>query len=237
MSSKVVGKIVGKFAELFAVGALTVFAGCQKDPPPPPPTTQMAQAATALDQAGKKLQAASKEVAAGTAGGEANMAEAMKAMGMALNGGKKVDPVSFKDLKALLPEELPGWKRKETKGEKNGAMGLSISQADGRYDGEGGATLRIKIVDAGSLTGPIGIGLAGWASIEIDRETDDEYEKSTTFGGYKAFEKYNSKEKTGEMKLLLAGRFIVEVRGHGVKIDDIKGALGKLDLKKLESLK
>jgi hypothetical protein len=116
-------------------------------------------------------------------------------------------------------------------------MGLSISEASARYEGEGGASLRIKIVDVGSLSGPMAMGLAGWASLEIDRESDDGYEKTTTFDGRKAVEKYNNGSKHGEIKVLLSNRFIVEVDGHQMKMDDVKAAAGKLDLKKLEGLK
>jgi hypothetical protein len=221
-----------------------VVAGCKKDPPPPPsspsPAAALAQAAAALEQAGKNMQQGGADKAGGPAGAQQpqmDMAKAMQAMGMALNGGKKVEPVSYKDLKALLPEEVSGFKRKETKGEKNGAMGLSIAEASARYEGEGGASLRIKIVDVGSLSGPMAMGLAGWASLEIDRESDDGYEKTTTFSGRKAVEKYNNGSKHGEIKVLLSNRFIVEVDGHQMKMDDIKAAAGKLDLKKLEGLK
>ena len=220
-----------------------VVAGCKKDPPPPPPPSPaaaLAQAAAALEQAGKTMQQGGADKTGGPAGAQqpqVDMAKAMQAMGMALNGGKKVEPVSYKDLKALLPEEVSGFKRKEAKGEKNGAMGLSISEASARYEGEGGARLRIKIVDVGSLSGPMAMGLAGWASLEIDRESDDGYEKTTTFSGRKAVEKYNNSSKHGEIKVLLSNRFIVEVDGNQMKMDDVKAAAGKLDLNKLEGLK
>jgi hypothetical protein len=219
---------------------LGLAVGCKKDPPPPPPppspAAALAQAGAALAQAGKDLQQAGTGQA-GAQQGQVDMAQAMKAMGMALNGGQKVEPVSYKDLKALLPEDVAGFRRKEAKGQKNGAMGLSVSEASGRYEGPDGASLRIKIVDVGSLAGPMAIGLAGWAAMEIDRESDDGYEKTTTFGGYKAVEKYRNGSKHGEIKVLLASRFIVEVDGHRMKMDDVKAAAGKLDLKKLEGLK
>ena len=216
--------------------------GCKKDPPPPPPPSPaaaLAQAAAALEQAGKSIQQnpGGQPPSGGAQPGQVDMAKAMQAMGLALNGGKKVEPVSFRELKALLPEELAGFRRKEIKGEKNGAMGLTISEASARYDGDGAANLRIKIADVGSLSGPMAIGLVGWASLEIDRESDDGYEKTTTFSGYKAVEKYRNNGKHGEIKLLLANRFIVEVDGYQVKMDDVKTAAGKLDLKKLEAMK
>jgi hypothetical protein len=136
-----------------------------------------------------------------------------------------------------LPEALPGFKRTEAKGEKAGAMGMVVSQASADYSGEDGAHLDIKMLDIGNLAGPLGLGLAGWASVEIDRETETGYERSTVLGGNKAFEKYDTRSKHGEVKVLVGNRFIVEVRGRNVKVDDIKAAVGKLDLAKLAALK
>lgn len=215
--------------------------GCKKEPPPPPPppspAAALAQAAAALEQAGKNLPRAGNGAPAGAQQGQVDMAQAMKAMGMALNGGQQVEPVNFRELKALLPEEVSGWKLTGARGEKNGALGLSRSEASGRYEGPEGASLRIKILDLGSLSGPMAIGLAGWASMEVDRESDSGYEKTTTFQGRKAVEKYNTGSKHGELKVLLASRFIVEVDGYKMAMDDVKAAAGKLDLNKLEALK
>jgi hypothetical protein len=56
-------------------------------------------------------------------------------------------------------------------------------------------------------------------------------------GGNKAFEKYDTRSKHGELNVLVGNRFIVELHGSNVKIDDLKSAAGKLDLGKLASLK
>ena len=113
---------------------------------------------------------------------------------------------------------------------------MVVSQASADYSGEDGTHLDIKLLNIGNLAGPLGLGLAGWASVEIDRETETGYEKSTVLGGNKAFEKYDTRSKHGEVKVLVGSRFIVEVRGRNVKVD-IKAAVGKLDLAKLAALK
>jgi hypothetical protein len=217
--------------------------GCKKEPPPPP-ATPLAQA---LDHAAKAVehagQAAQEGQAAARAGGQAkqpgavNLQQAMQMIAGANAAGPRVEPVNFRDLKALLPETLPGFKRTQAKGEKAGAMGMTIAQADADYSGDGGAHLDVKLVDIGSLAGPLGIGMAGWATVEIDRETETGYEKSTVLGGNKAFEKYDTRSKRGEIKVLVGDRFIVEVKGRNVTVDDMKAAAGKLDLAKLATLK
>src|SRR5262249_13133729 len=165
--------------------------------------------------------------------GAANLAQAMQMLAGQGAGGPKVEPVNFRELKALLPESLPGYKRTSANGEKAGAMGASISQANADYSGDGGAHIGVKVTDSGSMSGVLALGLAGWASAEIDRETETGYEKSTVIGGNKAFEKYDNRSKHGEVNVLVGNRFIVEVKGRDVKVEDLKAAVAKLDLGKL----
>jgi hypothetical protein len=220
--------------------ALVLGLGCKKDPPPPPPSPL----AQALQQAGAAPNSAGQAAPAGgpaaqqAANANAQLAQAMKMLtGANAAGGPRPEPVNFRDLKALLPESFPGFKRTSATGEKAGAMGMVVSHADGDYSGDGGAHLSVKITDIGNVTGPLGLGLAGWAMVEVDRETETGYEKSTVLGGNKAFEKYDSRSKHGELNVLVGNRFVVEVKGRDVKMDDMKGVAGKLDLAKLAALK
>ena len=206
--------------------------GCKKEPPPPPasPLAQLLdRARQAVPDAGRAGTQA-EQVAA------AHLSQAVKMLAAQNAAGPRVEPVNFRDLKALLPETLPGFKRTQAKGEKTGAMGMVVSQADADYSGDGGAHLDVKFVDLGSLAGPLALGMASWASVEIDRETETGYEKSTVLGGNKAFEKYDTRSRRGEIKVLVGGRFIAEVKGRNVKVDDIKAAVGQLDLAKLATL-
>jgi len=225
-----------------AIAAVVLGLGCKKEPPPPPPSPlaqALEHAAAAVNHAGQAADEGAQAVKAGgqSAQHAANLAQAMKMLGGGNAAGPRVEPVNFRDLKALLPEELPGYKRTSATGEKSGAMGLVMSQAKADYSGDGGAHIGMKLIDVGNLAGPLALGIAGWASVEIDRETETGYEKSTVLGGNKAFEKYDTRSKHGEVNVLVGNRFVVEVRGSNVKIDDLKAAAGKLDLAKLATLK
>jgi len=79
--------------------------------------------------------------------------------------------------------------------------------------------------------------LAAWSKLDVDRETDDGYERTTTFDGHKAYEKYNDKRKRGEINLIVNSRFIVQVEGRGVEMDELKRAIKKIDLDDLAKLK
>jgi len=154
-----------------------------------------------------------------------------------LQGKEKVEPIDFRKLKELLPEEIDGFKRTEFSGEKNGAVGFTISTAQARYKKGADSSIKIEILDTGGLAGMTTMALAAWTMADIDKETESGYEKTTTLEGYKAFEKYNNNSKSGELNVLVADRYIVNVDGNDVTIEELKEILGDLDLKKLADLK
>ena len=173
------------------------------------------------------------------ASGDANAAAnaALKALSEATGDGKKAVSVDHRKLKALLPETLPGMKRSSAKSEKTGAVGFTVSFAEAEYDGEAGAGgdskhVQIRMTDMSGTGGLQGIA-AGWAMAEIDSESDDGHEKTTTYSGHKAIERYTKSSKHGEIQVLAGSRIMVEVSGNGVAMDDLKAALGKIDLGKV----
>ena len=165
----------------------------------------------------------------------ATAAGALGALGNALGGGKTVEPVDFRALKAMLPESLPEMPRSNASGEKNEMMGISISTAEADYQDGASGRIHVKISDLGTLT-----SLAGMAAAmepKMDKETDTGYEKTTLINGRQTHEIYDTRSQQGEMKVLLDGRFEVAVNGNGVKMDAIKLALSKIDLGRLEAMK
>ena len=148
-----------------------------------------------------------------------------------------VDPIDFRKLKELMPEKIAGRSRTEATGEKSGAMGFTVSTASAKYKGEGEENLNIEIVDTGGIAGVSTMALAGWSMAEIDKETTTGHEKTTKIEGYKAFEKYDNEGKSGEVNVLVADRFVVNVQGDHITVDQLKNALKDLDLAKLGKLK
>ena len=210
----------------FCLGVL-VLAGCGQD------TTEKR-----LEEASKKMEEASRKMEEAAKEGGAGMGEAMKKMGEAFGAaaGKKVTPVDFRELKALLPEALPGMKRTRAEGERAAAMGVNLSKAEGEYEKEG-SSVHISLMDMGTLSGMAAMATVGWAMAEIDKETETGYEKTSTYQGYKSHEEYNRNSKDGEVTVLVADRFVVEVRGNNLPMESIMAALGAIDLNKLASMK
>ena len=164
--------------------------------------------------------------------------DALKAMAdqaeeMQKNGPVKV--VDFRDLKELLPTEADGLARKEASGEKNGAVGFTFSTATAKYaNDDNSETIELTLVDGGG-SGMM-MGLAAWSMIEMDKETEYGYEKTSTMGDYKSYEKYDNSDKSGKIAVLVNKRFIATAKGRGISMDKLKSTLKEVDLEKLGEL-
>lgn len=167
-----------------------------------------------------------------------SFAENMKNLSESFNEGKKVTPVDFRELKALLPENIANLKRTNASGEKSSAMGINISKAEADYnDEQGNKSIDVEITDLGSVSGLTAFAAYGWYMADIDKETENGYEKTFMYKGNKAFEKYNKSSQNGEISVLVAKRFMVELNGNNVTMDELKAALDMIDIGKLESMK
>jgi hypothetical protein len=157
-------------------------------------------------------------------------------MGEALSGSVKVEPVDFRVLKELLPESLAGMKRVSSEGSRTNVVGIASSKAEAVYEDGKGGRMAFEITDVGTLTGVTAMAFA-WVNIEIDKEGDSGYERTTTVSGRKAYERYNKATRSGELDVIVAGRFIVGAKASGVEMKAFKEAMAKLDLAKLDALK
>lgn len=171
---------------------------------------------------------------------DGDAAGAMEAFGNAMeqmnSGEGRAEPVDFRVLKERMPESIEGLARTSHTGERGGAMGMAVSQAEAVYEGDDGERLTIKIVDLGNVPQVAMMGY-GWALADIDRESDDEYERTMRFQGHRGYEKYNTTSRSGEMNLLVAGRFMVEADGRNVDMDVIRAAVEAVDLGELEDMR
>lgn len=187
-----------------------------------------------LEEYGKKMEQAGKQMEAAEKSGDSNaQAEAMKAlMGAALGGGQ-VEALSPDQLKPFIPGSVAGLPRTEVSAERNNAMGMQISEARAIYANEDGRSVRLEITDTASAKGLL--GLAGWAGVEGEKQTDNGYEKTYREGGRLVHEEWNG--SNGGYTVVLGDRFTVTVNGYADSIDELKTALSDVDLSGLEALK
>lgn len=143
------------------------------------------------------------------------------------------EPLNFRVLQEFLPEKLNGLKRTAKSGQTNGAMGFKISQAEGKYETKAGSTIKIDVVDTGGLKMGL-MSMAAWANLDIDREDDKGYERSTSLNGFKAFEKYTNRNNKSELSLLVNDRFVVKAEGREVDMKELKAVVQDMPLGKMK---
>ncbi len=172
------------------------------------------------------------EEAGGVSAEPGSIGEAMDEMQKALQGdGEKKEVVDFRELKKLLPEKLAGMERTAHSGEKAGALGFNMSTATAEYR-DGDTEMEAAIVDFAGVASAL-MGIAAWSTVEIDREDENGYERTTTIDGYKAFEKYNGNSRSGELSVIASDRFIITVKGRNIDEKVFRKALEELDIDKL----
>ena len=152
----------------------------------------------------------------------------------ALGGSHRVTPVDFRTLQTLLPATVNGLPRGATEGENRQAMGVKASSASAGY-GAAGNLIHIKISDVSGVSGLIDI--AGNLAQTTDSESATGFERDTTIGGRSVHEKFTNAGKQGELQVIVAKRFEVDVDGSGVDIGMLERALGQVDLARLESMR
>jgi hypothetical protein len=193
---------------------------------------KLEEASKKMDEAGKKMDAAQKS------GDAQAMGDAMKAMSGAMAGATG-ETVDFREMRALLPESIAGLKRIAVEGSKSNTMGIAASVAKATYESEGEGPkkrIRVEMTDIAGLGAMAAMAFA-WANVEIDKETQNGYEKTTTINGHRAMEKFDKAGKRGELDVMVANRFIVKMESENLDMDAFKSGVSAIDLKKLAALK
>ena len=196
------------------------------------PEEQQAQEAR---QAAADAQPSAEQAAQQAAKGLEDMAKGLESLAAGGSGdAPKVDPVSFRELIALLPD-VDGWERGKPSGERMTSP-VSFSQAEGRYTRDE-ASIDVKIVDSGFnqlLLTPYAMFLA----TGYERETSEGHERSTKVNGQPGWEKWDDGSKSGEVNALVGKRYLVTIEGQqidGVKV--LHDVAARIDMGRLASLK
>lgn len=165
------------------------------------------------------------------------MQEMQKAMQQLNQASAAVEVIGFRDLKKVLPKKLHGKDLQNASGEKNAAMGMKMSKAEGEYGTNGtGPYVSVVITDIGTLQGMVGMSMAGWRMMEVDRESDTEMEQTFTYKGYKGFRKFFFERNEGEISLLIGDRVILELEFSGIEFEKMTPTLDDFDFDTLEAL-
>lgn len=151
----------------------------------------------------------------------------------------KTEAVDFRKLKELMPAELNGLKRSDCKGEKNKIGEMSISQVTATFkkdDNDGSPRVEVQVMDYSSMEMAKGLA-AAWTAVEIDKESDDGFEKTVKVKDNPGFLTWQKDGKHGQVQLLVGKRYIVTVQTDNVPSEQVIKVAEALPLDKLAALK
>jgi Yip1 domain len=142
--------------------------------------------------------------------------------------------ISAASLKALLPESLPGgFARGEVSSSSASAGGFNFGTAKAVYS-KGDERITLSLIDMGAMGAFAALGNAFGAN--ASEETDTSYSKIGPVDGRMAIEEFNRETKAGKFAIIVGERVMVEAEGAGASIDDLKSAVGTVDLDNVETL-
>jgi len=147
-----------------------------------------------------------------------------------------VDPVNFRELLPLIPESIGKYKRDgEPTGESANMAGMKISHVEAYYLPPGGEPrIGVEVIDLAYIP-HLYITWNMATMIEVD--STEEIRKNSTIKGHKAIELYKYKDKEGQLSILVAERFQVQLKADGFdNLDPLKDFAEKMDLEKLVEL-
>jgi len=159
----------------------------------------------------------------------------LTALGGAMAGSRHVEPVDFHVLKDLLPASLPDMQRIAAQGNSQQAMGVKGSSATADYQGPANAHVQVKIADLSGVAGLL--DMAASVAAGQSSESDTGYEKNTTLDGRSVHEKYDNPSRHGEINVIVAKRFGVDVTGDGVAMTKLEQYASNIDFGRLESMR
>jgi hypothetical protein len=138
------------------------------------------------------------------------------------------------DLKALLPESLPGgFARGEVSTSTGGAAGFSFGTAKASY-AKDDSRITLSLIDMGAMGAFAALGSAFGAS--ATEETETSYSKIGKVDERMTIEEFNRETETGKYGVMVSDRVMVEAEGSGASMDALKAAVHAVDLGRVEAL-
>jgi hypothetical protein len=211
-----------------ALGGGSVTNTANVDVDPNSALGQLAAFGQRMEQAGQQLEQAEQSGDA-----QAQQQALNNLFGAALGGNAGTEALSPEQMQAFVPETLAGLPRTDLSTERNAMFGIQVAQATADYSDGAGRDLRLEIVDMGGAAGLT--ALAGWASIEQDRQTDTGYERTSRANGQIIHEEWDREANSGEYTVIVGNRFSVKAEGQAT-MDQLKAAVASVDLARLTQM-
>jgi hypothetical protein len=136
-------------------------------------------------------------------------------------------------LAGMLPGAIGGLARGATSSSAGGIEGLQGSSAEATYGGDG-AQIVLSVSDLGAMGGLAALG--GALNVQSSEDDGNRYEKVGKVNGRMTQEEYDRGARTGEYGVLVSDRFMVQAKGEGVSIDQMKAAVNSVNMGRLEQM-
>jgi hypothetical protein len=159
----------------------------------------------------------------------------MKEMTSEMSGTGTAVRVESSVLQTVLPSALPGFRRVEVSGGRGQDLAAAHSTARGRYEGRSGSAIELSLQDLGTNGAATAWTRMGFRA-ERSKSGPGGVDRTWTYQGRPAAERYETARKSGEIHVLSGGRFIVRISGTGVDAIALQQALKAVDLSKLDRL-
>src|SRR5215207_6038375 len=148
----------------------------------------------------------------------------------------KKPPTDLRKLKESMPAELAGIKRSENNGERLALGKFLITQARAEYakpePAENDPSVTLEIFDYAGATDVAAV-ITAWQRMEIDKESDGGYERTTKIKDQPAYEQYQNEGKSGQVQVWAGGRFYVNVQTANLTAEQVKKLTDSLPIDQL----
>ncbi|MGO3182527.1 MAG: hypothetical protein ACTIJ9_06805 [Aequorivita sp.] len=144
-----------------------------------------------------------------------------------------MEPLSNKELKAWLPDEISGMKRISYKAGQTGMMGIASIEAT--YANEDKSKkFTINVIDgAGQMGAAATMGMRMLMSQEFEEEDENHTRRTVNKYDNKAIEEYQTNRNNTNIQYLEGNRFYLDAKGKNMDIDETWDAINELNMKKL----
>lgn len=167
------------------------------------------------------------------------LGNALEEMGSALGNETQTEPVDYRELRDVIPGSIPGMEKGRSSGERSGALGFRVSQVEQIFEEENGdGRVEISIVDLGGLKNIASMGLE-WLNLDVDRESDDGYERTRSYRGHPVLDKCERMNRYDKCEMIayVSKRFVVTLESRGLEMGRLEDIIEEMDIRKLEDMK
>ena len=132
--------------------------------------------------------------------------------------------ISVEALKSIFPERVEGFNGKELKGEQNSVLGYPCTFISREYR-NGNMIARVALTDTGGDPRSV-LGLTPWAVQVLNKDESEFYERTRTFGGFPAHERWIHSSKVSNFDYVIDNRWVVSIHGRQIPMETIHKIAG-----------